>query len=76
MKENRRAWLDLLRPLEGGFSNDFYVIEDGGHSWPGSQAMASMGDAGGIASIIGATTMEVSATPLLWDFYQRHPLAS
>ena len=22
MKENRRAWLDLLKPLEGGFVND------------------------------------------------------
>ena len=47
---------------------ELYRIEDGGHSWPGSQFSVS------IASIIGKTTLSIDATQLIWDFFVAHPL--
>ena len=47
---------------------ELYRIEDGGHSWPGSQFSAA------IASIVGPTTMSIDATTLIWDFFAAHPL--
>jgi len=48
---------------------DFYVIANGGHTWPGSKAAAARekdpNDPQGI------TTMEVDATALMWEFFQR-----
>ncbi len=39
---------------------ELYVIEGGGHVWPGA---------------LGAT-QEISATELMWEFFQAHPLES
>jgi polyhydroxybutyrate depolymerase len=47
----------------------FFIIEGGGHSWPGSTAMA------GLANIVGSTTDELDATTEIWHFFQRHALA-
>jgi polyhydroxybutyrate depolymerase len=40
-----------------------YTITGGGHAWPGGEA-GPVGD---------EPTQEISATDLLWDFFQRHP---
>ncbi len=50
----------------------FYMIQDGGHTWPGSDALT----AEGIARIVGPTNMEIDATELTWEFFARHQLAA
>lgn len=48
---------------ENGAEVELYMVEDGGHSWPGGQPMP--------VSITGTTTQDVSATALMWEFFQR-----
>lgn len=43
---------------------DYYVIQDGGHAWPGGQRMASFLDTPSTA---------LDATSLIWDFLAEHP---
>ncbi|MBL8775128.1 MAG: prolyl oligopeptidase family serine peptidase [Acidimicrobiales bacterium] len=72
----RRAWPDC----EGGAEVVLFVVEGGGHSWPGTPLFdgdaATQADtsAGGLASVAGTTTMDISATELAWEFFQRHQL--
>lgn len=42
----------------------FYVIEDGGHSWPGGGYLPKW--------IVGHTTQDINATRVMWEFFQRH----
>ncbi|MFM7063265.1 MAG: alpha/beta hydrolase family esterase [Actinomycetes bacterium] len=44
-----------------------YVVNGGGHSWPGSEFAANLED------VVGRTTMEVDATDLAWRFFEAHP---
>lgn len=54
---------------EKGAAVAFYVVEGGGHTWPGSgHDLTSRG--------LGATTTDLKATETLWDFFERHRLAS
>lgn len=39
-------------------------IEGGGHTWPGQKP---------IVSLLGASTMDVSANDMMWEFFQKHP---
>jgi polyhydroxybutyrate depolymerase len=41
-----------------------YVIEGGGHTWPGVPPPVSF---------IGRSTSNISATDLIWDFFEKHP---
>lgn len=43
-----------------------YVIEDGGHTWPGSRLNVER---------FGKTTRTISATELMWEFFAAHPLS-
>lgn len=44
---------------------DYYISQDGGHSWPG-----------GTKTIIGDDVSEfINANDLMWDFFQKHSLA-
>ena len=43
----------------------FYIINGGGHTWPGSAIDATF---------LGKTTKQISATDTLWAFFQAHPL--
>ena len=45
----------------------FYTIEGGGHTWPGSARSAETPG-------IGVTTMEIDASAIAWDFFERHSL--
>lgn len=49
------------------YSNDvwLYVIEGGGHTWPGATQEA--------AAPLGKTTRSIKATDLLWEFFRTHP---
>lgn len=52
----------------GNADVDFYRIEGGGHSWPGSEFSDS------IDSIVGPTTFSISANDVMWKFFEQHPL--
>jgi polyhydroxybutyrate depolymerase len=46
-----------------GSDIEFYVVEGGGHTWPGAT------DGQGV----GYTTHEISAAELMWQFFEAHP---
>jgi polyhydroxybutyrate depolymerase len=53
-----------------GSDVEFYVVIDGGHSWPGSEFSRQ------IANIVGPTTFTISANEVMWDFFTRHRLTT
>lgn len=59
----------------GGASVRFFVVSDGGHTWPGSKVMEAL-SASAAAAIIGHTTDAVDATRLIWAFFQGYALAA
>lgn len=48
---------------------EFYVVEGGGHAWPGSELSRS------IASVIGPTNMDLHASEIIWSFLSRFRMA-
>jgi polyhydroxybutyrate depolymerase len=48
----------------GGALVQLYVIDGGGHTWPGASVEVPA---------LGATTREVSATDQIWQFFVAHP---
>jgi polyhydroxybutyrate depolymerase len=42
-----------------------YVIEGGGHTWPGREPPIPF---------LGRSTRDISANDLIWDFFQKHPM--
>ena len=62
----------ILRTFDcpDGADVEFYIIEGGGHSWPGSEFSKS------IESIVGPTTFDIDATDLIWTFFQGFRLPS
>ncbi|MHC1782348.1 MAG: PHB depolymerase family esterase [Anaerolineaceae bacterium] len=44
---------------------ELYRIQDGEHAWPGGEAVAAQ---------VGEPTMEISASPLMWEFFAAHPM--
>ncbi len=44
----------------------FYTLSGGGHTWPGGKKMP--------AFLVGLTPSDISATRLMWDFFQQHPI--
>lgn len=51
-----------------GADVEFYIVLGGGHAWPGSAFSQA------IESVVGYTTMDISATELAWSFFQRFQL--
>jgi polyhydroxybutyrate depolymerase len=51
-----------------GATVSYYRIDQGGHAWPGSAFSRA------IESAVGYTTFAISATDLIWDFFEQHPL--
>lgn len=47
-----------------GASVQLYVIEGGGHTWPGGAVDVN---------VLGATTREISATDIIWQFFASAP---
>jgi polyhydroxybutyrate depolymerase len=56
---------DLYAPCRGNSSVGLYTILDGEHAWPGGEAVSAQ---------VGEPSMEISATPLMWEFFLAHPL--
>ena len=52
----------------GGADVQLYVIEGGGHSWPGSEVSVAA------EAMIGPTTRSVRADELIWEFFRDHPM--
>jgi polyhydroxybutyrate depolymerase len=50
-------------------SVEMYVVEDGGHTWPGSTPGPYS------AALAGRTTQTVDATDLIWRFFEQHSRA-
>ena len=46
-----------------GATVELFAVDGGGHTWPGSFDIASL----------GYTTHQISATDLIWDFFVAHP---
>jgi polyhydroxybutyrate depolymerase len=46
----------------------FYTIQGGGHSWPGGGFLPSF--------LVGATTQDIDATRVMWNFFEEHTLES
>lgn len=53
-------------PAEGAV--EFLVIQDGGHSWPGSEFSQA------VERVVGPTDMSIDADELIWAFFQRFQL--
>ena len=52
-------------PGKDGSEVVLYVIEGGGHTWPGRDP---------IVRFLGKYTKNISANDLLWEFFQKHPM--
>ena len=55
-------------PCPAGAAVEFYIVEGGGHSWPGSKFSEE------IAPVTGPTTFEVNATDVIWQFFRHYQL--
>ena len=49
---------------------EFYIVEGGGHSWPGSEFSRSIGQ------IVGPTTTDIDASAEAWRFFRQFALGS
>ena len=59
---------ELVFTCPPGAEAELYVVEGGGHTWPGSD----FGD--NIVDIVGYNTHSISANEIMWAFFQAHPL--
>jgi polyhydroxybutyrate depolymerase len=55
-------------PCPAGAKVELYRVSGGGHAWPGSELSRSL------ASVVGRTTLSISADQLMWRFFEGHPL--
>ena len=52
-------------PGRDGSEVILYVIEGGGHTWPGRESMGPF---------FGKTALDLRANDLIWEFFRRHPM--
>lgn len=51
-----------------GADVQLYRVQGGGHTWPGSAFSVA------VESVVGHTTMSISADEIMWAFFEAHPL--
>jgi polyhydroxybutyrate depolymerase len=56
--------LERYEGCAAGADVELYVVDEGGHTWPGAAVDVPA---------LGATTHEIDATDLLWQFFANHP---
>lgn len=56
---------NVYAPCQDGAAVELYTIIGGKHAWPGGEAVSLR---------MGQPTMEISATPLMWEFFIAHPM--
>lgn len=67
---------------DGGAEVALYLVEGGGHTWPGSPVLTGGDDpvtpidpsGTNVGAAMGHTTDDISATELAWQFFERHQL--
>lgn len=59
---DRRTWAGCA----GNGDVVYYIIEGGGHTWPGAIPIP----------FLGLTTRQINASDTIWAFFQAHPLAA
>jgi len=64
-KDGTTVRREVYGPGREGAEVVLYVIEGGGHTWPGR---------GWPVPFLGKTTLDISANDLIWEFFQRHPM--
>jgi polyhydroxybutyrate depolymerase len=52
-------------PGKDGAEVVLFVIEGGGHTWPGQQPPVGF---------IGKSTKNISANDMIWEFFEKHPM--
>ncbi len=66
--QTQRIASDVVLEFYGGCAEgadvQLYVIEGGGHTWPGASRNVAM---------LGSTTQSISATEIAWRFFSEHP---
>jgi polyhydroxybutyrate depolymerase len=56
---------EVVAPCAQNSAVELYTIVGGEHAWPGGLAVSAQ---------VGEPTMEISATPLMWEFFAAHPM--
>jgi len=64
-KDGTRVKREFYGPGKDGAVVVLYVIEGGGHTWPGWLLPTLL---------LGKTTRDISANDLIWEFFERHPI--
>lgn len=62
VNEDASVHLDTFTGCAQGSEVDFYTVNGGGHTWPGTI---------GFTSALGITDQDIRATSVLWTFFQR-----
>ncbi len=63
--DGTRVRRERYGPGKEGAEVVLYVIEGGGHTWPGREPPVRL---------LGKSTHDISANELIWEFFQRHPM--
>jgi polyhydroxybutyrate depolymerase len=56
---------EVYTPCAQNSAVELYTIVNGEHAWPGGEAVSAQ---------VGEPTMEISASPLMWEFFNSHPM--
>ncbi len=56
---------DVFAPCAQGSAVELYTVAGGEHAWPGGEAVSPQ---------VGEPTMEINASPVMWDFFAAHPM--
>ncbi|MBS1990542.1 MAG: hypothetical protein JSS83_08495 [Cyanobacteria bacterium SZAS LIN-3] len=63
---NAKDGTTVKKETYGSGDVTLYVIEGGGHTWPGMLEVSAFTD------ICGTTSQDIDASELMWEFFQRH----
>jgi polyhydroxybutyrate depolymerase len=67
VKRVGRAIAKRYGPGEAGAEVVLWILEDGGHTWPGGQVLPAEVKAG-----VGHINHDISASELMWEFFKKH----
>jgi polyhydroxybutyrate depolymerase len=65
VEDGTRVLRKSYGPGRGGSEVILYIIEGGGHTWPGREPRISY---------LGRSTRDIAANDLIWEFFQKHAL--
>ncbi len=65
VEDGTRVLRKSYGPGKGGAEVILYIIEGGGHTWPGREPRVRY---------LGLSTRDIAANDLIWEFFQKHAL--